>query len=361
MIISSVNNYNFLTFFVFIFNSFAALPLTAEPVNISEVKVLVCPQGCGPLVPDQYMSKLIEKENNNFKYTPVITKGYLDNINQFGKDKTLWKTAIFANNDDTLIFAQRGGEHPFKKFIPHKINENFKLLYGFYWGTTGHFFITFNSKIKSISDLKGRKIGLGFYGQSDWSMNPTLDLEYGYNITAENTELKYLGPKILAKAIHSGEIDATVAALGVGVKSKRWLQSGIFSSIKKSKNIYYIGHKPEMVNLLNKKLGTAYIPITIPKGTLPRQHEDIETFADRDYKVAHHTFPKDLAYKIVKYAAKYGPRMMLSANIWQTWSPEIMVAGLTEKNTHPGAIRAFKELGWWKLRKNYPPVEFKNK
>ncbi len=53
--------------------------------------------------------------------------------------------------------------------------------------------------------------------------------------------------------------------------------------------------------------------------------------------------------------AKLGPKMKLEAGIWQTWSPEMMVAGLSEDNTHPGAIRAYKELGWWELTKKFNP------
>ncbi|QTA80978.1 Uncharacterized protein dnl_32960 [Desulfonema limicola] len=34
----------------------------------------------------------------------------------------------------------------------------------------------------------------------------------------------------------------------------------------------------------------------------------------------------------------------------------MMVAGLSEENAHPGAVRAFKELGWWDLTKKFKPA-----
>ena len=331
------------------------LPRTAYPASF-DINVLVCPEGCGIFTVDQHIAKLIEKEDTPIKYMPIETKGYLDNINRMGTNPDLWKNTIFANNDDTMIFAPQGGEHPFKKFIPKPVKEDFKLLYGFYWGVTGHFFITLNPAIKTIADLQGKKIGLGLVGQSDWGMNPTLDLEYGYGITEQNSELKYLGPALLWSALQKGEIDATVAALGTGTKLNRWLPSKIFSEVKKTKEVYYLGHDPSIIEKLNQQLNTAYIPVTMDVGTLPKQNKSFVTFADRDYKVAHRTFPEEWAYQLIKLVAKLGPRMMLSSNIWQTWSPEIMVAGLTEENAHPGAIRAFKELGWWELRKSFKPV-----
>ena len=103
---------------------------------------------------------------------------------------------IYKNSALSLrLFASKGAQHPFKRFIPKSITENFKMLYGFYWGVTGHFFITLNDKIEAVSDLKGERIGLGSIGQSDLGMNPTLeldldlelDLEYGYGISFENT------------------------------------------------------------------------------------------------------------------------------------------------------------------------------
>ena len=40
--------------------------------------------------------------------------------------------------------------------------------------------------------------------------------------------------------------------------------------------------------------------------------------------------------------------------LWKIWSPELMVAGLSDENVHPGAKKAFVELGWWDRAKKYP-------
>ena len=304
------------------------------------------------------MGELIKQETNDFRLETVPTGGYLDNLNQMGSNPDLWETAVFSTNDDTLSFRTRGGRPPFETFIPTSVNQEFKLLYGFYWSVTGHFFITLDPNLKTVADLKGKNLGLGFTGQSDWGMNPTLDLEFGYGITADNTTLKYIGPKLLAKALVDGEVDAIVAALGTGTDFKRWLPSKIFKELRRTrKKLYYIGHEPSVVDSLNRELGTSYIKVIIPAKTLPEQREPIHAFADRDYKASHVNFPEELAYKLVMLAATTGPKMMLTMNVWQTWSKEMMVAGLSEENAHPGAIRAFKELGWWELRKSFLVAE----
>ncbi len=329
-----------------------AMPGLAEDVN-----VLVCPEGCGPLVSDLYISEQMKTIAPDISFMPEATGGYLYNLMEMGGNSARWENSIFAINDDTLSFGHKGGQPPFAMFIPEPVNETFKLLYGFYWGATGHFFITLDPNVKTVADLQGKTLGLGLTTQSDWGMNPTLDLEYGYGITPENTTLLYLGPAKIGQALLTGEIDAAVAALGTGVGFVDWLPAGVFSEWKKSgKQLYYIGHEPDVIEKLNEELGASYINVDIPAGVLPTQTEVIHTFADRDYKASHENFPEELAYKLVMLMVKIGPQMKMTLGLWQTWSPEIMVAGLSEENAHPGAIRAFKELGWWDLRKNFNPA-----
>jgi hypothetical protein len=64
---------------------------------------------------------------------------------------------------------------------------------------------------------------------------------------------------------------------------------------------------------------------------------------------------------MVKAVASYGPKLRESGQgIWRFWSPDNMVAGLSEENAHPGAIKAFKELGWWENRLKYQAVTYPN-
>ena len=78
----------------------------------------------------------------------------------------------------------------------------------------------------------------------------------------------------------------------------------------------------------------------------------------RGYKAVHPEFPDDTAYQIVMSVAKLAPKLRDLHIIWKIWSPELMVAGLSDENVHPGAKKAYVELGWWDKAKNFPPMTY---
>ncbi len=85
----------------------------------------------------------------------------------------------------------------------------------------------------------------------------------------------------------------------------------------------------------------------IPAGTLPKQTEPLPVGLVRGYKAVHAGFPRRRAYQIVMAVAKLAPKLRELHPLWKIWSPELMVAGLSDENVHPGAKKAFVELGWW--------------
>lgn len=104
-----------------------------------------------------------------------------------------------------------------------------------------------------------------------------------------------------------------------------------------------------MVEKINQELDTTFEHIVVPAGTLPAQEEDFPVAVNHGYKAAHPDFPEETAYQIVKAVAELGPKMKDLHPLWRIWSPELMLYGLSEENAHPGAIRAYKELGWWDI------------
>ena len=91
---------------------------------------------------------------------------------------------------------------------------------------------------------------------------------------------------------------------------------------------------------------------------MPHQDQPLGVGFNRGFKAAHASFDEERAYKLVKTVAGLGPKMKELHALWRIWSPELMTCGLSEENTHPGAIRAYKELGWWDKHKECEPMTY---
>jgi TRAP transporter TAXI family solute receptor len=338
-----------------------ATSVAAAAEKPTVVSILLCPLGCGPLEGDTILGGLIARKDPSMILRPQETPGYVYNIREMDMNKARWKTTVFATEDDIIGFGPYGGTKEFKEFLPQPITAKFKLLYGEAYWTQGHWWVTFDPSLKTVSDLKGKKLGLGLRTQSDWGLNARIDLEFGYGINPDNTKIYHLGPAKEVEEMLDGKVDAVVMGMGTEPFFKEWLIAGPMRNLEASgRKLYYIGMEPEVIEKLNKRFNTSYITVEVPPNTLPNQPESFTTAADRGYKAVHESFSEETAYKFVMAVATYGPEMKGLHGLWRIWSPELMVGGLTEENTHPGAIKAFKELGWWDLRKKFKPVQLPN-
>ncbi len=332
-------------------------PRTAE-AKIDIITILLCPLGCGPTEGDTILGGLIAREDPTFLLRAQETPGYTYNLREMATNPARWDSNVFGTNDDTLNFGPLAGQPPFDEFLGQEpLKEKFMLLYGEAWWTQGHWWVTLDPNLKSIADLKGKRLGIGLRTQSDWGMNARIDLEFGYGITPENTRIHHLGPAKSVEELLAGKVDAIAMGMGAEPTFTEWLIVGPMRTLEASgRKLYYIGIEEEILDKLNEKFGTAYLPVPVPANTLKDQDEEFIAGADRGYKAAHHTFPEELAYRLVMAVAKHGPEMRELHGLWRIMSPELMLHGLTETNTHPGALRAYKELGWWDDRPTELPV-----
>jgi TRAP transporter TAXI family solute receptor len=323
------------------------------------ITVLRCPLGCGIVEGDTILGSFIAKEHPWLVYQTQETPGYLYNIREVAKNEARWKTTAFGTEDTIIQLAVNGGSAELKEFLPEPITIKWKLLFGEAWWTQGMWWVTLNPNLKTIADLKGKRLGLGLRTQSDWGMDARLFLDVAYGITPQNTDIRHLGPVAATEAMLDGKVDAVVMGAGTDPHGKNWLLAAPMRLLEASgRKLYYVGMDKEAVDKVNAKYGTTYLTVTMPPGTLPHRSEPLLVGVDRGYTAAHPDMPEDLAYELVKTVAKLAPRMASVHPLWKVSSPDLMVNGLTEENAHPGAIRAYKELGWWELRTKFRPVTY---
>jgi len=314
--------------------------------------------GCGSLEGNQMLGNMLAKKKVPFNLNSQETPGYIYNLIEMANNQSLWKNTIFSTEDDVVPIAGHGGETDIDKFFPKPITTKWKILYGEGMCTAGHSFQTLDPNIKTMGDVKGKRIGLGVRKQSCWGMNAAINLMTGYGITPQNSKIYYLGPNKATEELLSGKVDVIMNGFITNYNQTKFNLSGIATKLDASgRKIYYIPMNPQVYEKINDMYGAFTLSILVPAGTMPKQTHALVTGADRVFNVAHLSFPEELAYELVKAVATIGPGLQTSHAYWTCVTPKDMVNGLSEENTHPGAIKAFKELGLWETRKMFKPTE----
>ena len=336
----------------------ALAPVPAAAQGKTSVPLLLCPAGCGPTEGDTILMVQMIKEGSPVTLLPQETPGYMYNIREM-KEERNWKRTVFSTEDVLIQLAMKwGGTPQMKELVPDAVPIRFKLLYGETWWAQGKFFVTFNPDIKKIADLKGKRVSVGLRSQSDWGIFSRLVLE-AYGVTPQNSDIRHLTPAVLTQQLIDGTTDGATSVFGMEPHQKEWLIGGPLRQLEASgKPLRYLGVDKETIDSMNKKYGTTFIHTVIPPNTLPKQTEPLGVGLVRGYKAAHEQFPEETAYQIVMAVAKLAPKLRDLHILWKIWSPELMLAGLSEENVHPGAKRAYVELGWWDKVKQYPPMTY---
>ncbi len=323
------------------------------------ISVLLCPFGCGPIAGDTILMNQMVKEGADVLLLPQETPGYMYNVREMGRNQNKWKHSIFATEDTLIQIAYSGGTPEVEEFLPEPVQVPWKLLYGEAWWGQGKFLVTFDCSLETMADLEGKRISLGLRGQSDWGVFSRLFLEHGYGITPDNSDIRHMTPGQLTQQLIDGATDAAVTPIGAEPSMTNFIIPGPVRQLEATgKKMCYLGVTEDVVSVLNEKFGTTWLYVDLPANTLPHQDEPLGIAFNKGFKAAHESFDETRAYNLVMTVAALGPKMKELHGLWSIWSPDLMTCGLSEDNTHPGAIRAYKELGWWDRTANCDPMTY---
>ncbi len=323
------------------------------------VPMLTCPLGCGVVQTQTVLAAQMARSNASILPAAQETPGYMYNVRAMAEEAR-WGKTVFGTEDIVIQAALRGGRPAVEKFMPVEVPIRFKLLYGDGMVAHGKYFVTLDPEIKSIEDLKGKRVSIGLPTQSDWGMAASLLLEHRYGITAENTEIRHVTPSVMTQELIDGNTDACLLPLVTNADGDVWWTADLTSKIEASgQKMYYLGVDQAAVDAVKEKTGISMVTVTVPAGTLPHQDSPFVAGISRAYEAVHPDFPEEVAYELVKSVVEHGPKLRETGQgFWKWWSKTNMVAGLSEENAHPGAIRAYKEMGMWEARNDYPPVTY---
>ena len=208
-------------------------------------------------------------------------------------------------------------------------------------------FCTTNSKIKSIADLKGKRIANSEPPKTG-AMPYFFDrLLARYGITPENSRIEYMNFAAIANALRDGLIDAGRFGTTLMELPNKHVPTVYTLELIKTRDTYFLQIPKEDVLALRKEIGIRYEPFLIPAKMLgPKQTEDLWLVGKYTGWGAALDVPDHVITEVLRCVyegyAEFGTLLPQGKII----TPQTLATfDQPEERIHPAAVKFFKEKG----------------
>lgn len=195
------------------------------------------------------------------------------------------------------------------------------------------FFVLAKGPIKTIKDLKGKKVAVGAPGSGTEAMARYVLKVYG--LTYDDIDEQFISATETTEAIKDGNIDAGIVTLGTPAPTLMELCT--------QRDIRFLDIEPDVAEKINKDF-PAYYPQTIPAGTYKGQDKANHTLAWMGLFIVHKDMNEQLAYDILKAIFENKDELDKIHVQFKKITLENAVKGMSVP-WHPGAEKFFKEKG----------------
>lgn len=187
-----------------------------------------------------------------------------------------------------------------------------------------------SSGITSLSDLSGKRVGVGPAGGTPGTYWPQFLEAVGVDATVSNA-----GASDSVGQVQDGLIDAFAFAAGVPIAA--------FAELAAQQDVVMFGFTDEELPKVLEAF-PAMAPLTIPAGTYAGHDYDQQTVALWNFAIASEDMPDTLAYEITKLAMDNPERMAqihaaAKETLLENWDKNSFMT------FHPGAVRYYEEKG----------------
>lgn len=230
----------------------------------------------------------------------------------------------FIQNDITY-YADQGAE----MFKDGKV-EGLKALATLYPETVQIITLD-NSGIKSVADLKGKRVAVGAAGSGVEANARQILAAAG--ITYNDIKVQYLSFAEAANSLKDGNIDAGFITAG--------FPTAAVQDIAAQHNVVLIPVSDEIADQLIKQY-PFYTKVTIPAGTYQKQDADVQSLAVKAMLVATDAMDEQTAYDITKAIYTNLDKLKAAHSVGALITRESAKDGISIP-LHPGAEKFFNE------------------
>ena len=230
----------------------------------------------------------------------------------------------------SVAYKARDGQQPFEKKFD--VVSLFQM-----YPAPEHIVTTTKSGIKSVADLKGKKVSIDVPGSGCAVMAAVILEEAGFDLKKDLT-VANLSQSESVQALKDGIVDAVFFNFAY--------PGSAVMDLAATRDIVLVPIEKALADKLVKKY-PYYVQITIPRGTYSKVDYDVLCLGDSNVLIANKNMKEDVAYKVVKAIfsnVKEGQYALINIHP--------IAAQLTPSNAvnspiplHPGAQKYFKEVG----------------
>jgi len=315
--------------FVILFTSFLIL-LLSDPAGAQtkSVRLSIATGGTGgvyyPL--GGAMAAVISKYIPNTEATAEVTAGSVDNIKLIHAGKAELALIMADVGHDALKGTER-----FKATGAIPI-RTVGVVYSNYM----HFVALDGSGIKSVPDLKGRRISTGSPGSG--TEVKTMRVLESYGIDGEkDIKRERLGVAESAGAQKDRKIDAFTWDGGLPTAAVLDLAATPGIKIK-------ILNNADHLDKLLQKYGPVYFKLPIPKTAYPGMDADVQVVCVANLLICHEKMDAGLVYNILKVLVEHQPELVAVHKEARHFTLATAAMG-SSLPFHPGAMKYFQEKG----------------
>jgi uncharacterized protein len=235
------------------------------------------------------------------------------------------KAEVGLANSISTVDALAGNE-PFKK--PHANVCNIATLYPQYY----QFVVLADAGVNKVADLKGKSITTQQRGNTGEQI--TRQYLEANGLTYKDVKVSFVGYTDSVNQMKDGH------AVAFGLNTQ--IPAGAVMDLAAARDIKLLDQS-DIIDKM-RQFNTGYKLITIPKGTYPKQDQDVQVIGFFTHVVASCKLPEDTVYTMTKTIAENTKTLATVARDIAALTPKGMAEDI-EVPFHPGAARFYKEHG----------------
>ena len=298
----------------------AATTMLSLPAMAAEMRLMTGPQG-GVWVPlGGQLKDLWEKAVPGLAVQALPGAG-IANVRAIEENKA---EVGFGNSISTVDGL--AGNAPFPK--KHENICNVASLYPQYF----QMLVPVDSGIKTVKDLKGKAITTQPRGNTGELITGQLLKVHGMSYS--DVKISFVSYTDSVEQVKDGHAQAF--SLGTAIPS------GAVMDLASARDVKLLDLSADLDGM--RKLNPGYTLVTVPKGTYPKQGEDVKVIGYATHIVASCKLPAEQVYAMTKAIADNVPALAATSKALAGLTPKLMAEDVGVP-FHPGAAKFYKEKG----------------